>query len=59
MNKDNDVITDVKKSLEPKVYPHWVTASDDQMNKVLKTCIYLIYGYGIYLVVAELIGKFF
>ena len=59
MNKENDVITDVKKSLQPKVYPHWVTASDDQMNKVLKTCIYLIYGYGRYVVVAELIGKFF
>ena len=59
MNKENDVITDVKKSLEPKVYPHWVTASDDQMNKVLKTCIYLIYGYGAYVVVAELITKFF
>ena len=59
MNKENDVITDVKTSLKPKVYPHWVTASDDQMNKVLKTCIYCIYGYGIYVVVAELIGKFF
>ena len=59
MNKENNVIADVKKSLEPKVYPHWVTASDDQMNKVLKTCIYLIYGYAIYMVVAELIGKFF
>ena len=59
MKKENDVITDVKKSLEPKVYPHWVTASDDQMNKVLKTCIYLIYGYGTYVVVAELITKFF
>ena len=59
MNKENDVITDVKKSLEPKVYPYWVTASDDQMNKVLKTRIYLIYGYGAYVVVAELITKFF
>ena len=59
MNKENDVITDVKKSLEPKVYPHWVTASDDQMNKVLKTCIYLLYGYGAYVVIAELITKFF
>ena len=59
MNKENDVITDVKKSLEPKIYPHWVTASDDQMNKVLKTCIYLLYGYGAYVVIAELITKFF
>ena len=59
MNKENDVITDVKKSLEPKVYPHWVTASDDQINKVLKTCIYLLYGYGAYVVIAELITKFF
>ena len=59
MKKENDVITDVKRSLEPKVYPYWVTASDDQMNKVLKTCIYLIYGYGAYVVIAELIIKFF
>ena len=59
MKKQNDVITDIKKFFEPKVYPYWVTASDDQMNKVLKTCIYLIYGYGAYVVVAELITKFF
>ena len=57
MNKkieSSDVITDVKKSLQPKVYPHWVTASDDSMNKTLKTAIYLIYGYGFYCVMAEL-----
>ena len=57
MNKkieSSDVITDVKKSLQPKVYPHWVTASDDSMNKTLKMAIYLIYGYGFYCVVAEL-----
>ena len=57
MNKkieESDVITDVKKSLQPKVYPYWVTASDDSMNKTLKTAIYLIYGYGFYCVMAEL-----
>ena len=59
MNKENDVITDIKKFFEPKAYPHWVTASDDQINKVLKTCIYLLYGYGAYVVIAELITKFF
>ena len=59
MKKQNDVITDIKKFFEPKVYPYWVTASDDQMNKVLKTCIYLLYGYGAYIVIAELITKFF
>ena len=40
-------------------YHHWVYAADDQINKVLKTCIYLIYGYGAYVVVVELINKFF
>ena len=61
MNKKiekSDVITDVKKSLQPKVYPHWVTAADDSMNKTLKTAIYLIYGYGFYCVIAELYAKY-
>ena len=42
MKEKNDVISDMKSVFKTKTYPHWVTASDDQMNKVLKTCIYLI-----------------
>ena len=57
-NKQNDVITDIKKFFEPKVYPYWVTASDDQMNKVLKTAIYCLYAYGFYVIVKELVEKY-
>ena len=57
-NKQNDVITDIRNFFKPKVYPYWVTASDDQINKVLKTCIYLIYGYGAWVVIVELWEKF-
>ena len=57
-NKQSDVITDIKKFFEPKVYPYWVTASDDQMNKVLKTAIYCLYAYGFYVIVKELVEKF-
>ena len=56
--KKSDVITDIKKFFEPKVYPYWVTASDDQMNKVLKTAIYCLYAYGFYVIVKELVEKF-
>lgn len=41
------------------VYHHWVYASDDSMNKTLKTAIYLIYGYGFYCVFVELYARFF
>ena len=58
IKKQNDVITDIRNFFKPKVYPYWVTASDDQMNKVLKTCIYLIYGYAAWLVIVELWEKF-
>ena len=39
-------------------YHHWVYAADDQMNKVLKTVICLVYGYALWVVVAELWEKF-
>jgi len=42
-----------------KMYHHWVYAADDSMNKTLKTAIYLIYGYGFYMVAAEIYAKFF
>jgi len=41
------------------VYHHWVHASDDSMNKTLKLAIVCLYGYATYMVVAELITKFF
>ena len=40
-------------------YHHWVYMADDQMNKVLKTVIVCVYGYGTYVVIKELIIKFF
>ena len=41
------------------VYHHWVYASDDSMNKVLKTVIVLLYAYGFWCVVSELYVRFF
>lgn len=41
-----------------KIYHHWVYAADDQMNKVLKTCVYGLYAYGFYVVIVELWNKF-
>lgn len=53
-----DIITDMKEALKPKIEPYWVTASNDSMNKVLKTAICLLYGYAMWLVVVELWDKF-
>ena len=58
MKKQNDVITDIRNFFKPKVYPHWVTASDDQMNKVLKTVVYCLFGYGFYVFVEAVWNKF-
>ena len=41
-----------------KVRPHWEAMADDSMNKVLKTCICCLYGYGFYVVAKELWSKF-
>tara|TARA_B100000424_G_scaffold191803_1_gene149461 strand:+ start:1049 stop:1177 length:129 start_codon:yes stop_codon:yes gene_type:complete len=38
--------------------PQWEVASDDSMNKVLKTAIVSLYGYGSYCVVVELWERF-
>lgn len=53
-----DIITDMKEALKPKIEPYWVTASNDSMNKVLKTAICLLYGYATWLVLVELWEKF-
>jgi len=39
-------------------YHHWVYASNDSMNKVLKFAITCLYGYGAYVVVVEFWEKF-
>ena len=38
--------------------PHWAVMADDGMNKTLKFAIYCVFGYGFYVVVAELWEKF-
>ena len=39
-------------------YHHWVYAADDQINKVLKTMIILLYSYGFYVIIRELVEKY-
>ena len=39
-------------------YHHWVYAADDQINKVLKTVIVLLYCYGFYVIIKELVEKY-
>ena len=38
--------------------PHCDSDADDSMNKVLKTTVYCVFGYGAYMVIVEL-WKFF
>lgn len=40
-------------------YHHWVYMADDSMNKVLKTVVYCLFGYGFYCVAIELYTKYF
>ena len=42
-----------------KNYHQWVYTSDDFLNKILKFCIYCLYGYGIYVFIIEILSKFF
>ena len=42
-----------------KKYNQWVYTSDDVLNKVLKLCVYSLYGYGIYVFILEIWSKFF
>ena len=41
-----------------KKYHQWVYASDDILNKILKLCVYSLYGYGIYVFILEIWSKF-
>ena len=42
-----------------KKYYQWVYTSDDFLNKMLKLCVYGLYGYGIYVFILEIWSKFF
>ena len=42
-----------------KNYHQWVYISDDFLNKVLKFCVYCLYGYGIGVLILEIWHKFF
>ena len=40
-------------------YHRWVYSSDDSLNKILKYCIYVLYGYGFYVFILEIWSKYF
>ena len=40
-------------------YHGWVYSSDDALNKILKYCIYVLYGYGLYVFILEIWSKYF
>ena len=42
-----------------KKYNQWVYTSDDVLNKVLKLCVWSLYGYGMYVFILEILYKFF
>ena len=42
-----------------KKYHQWVYNSDDVLNKILKLCVYSLYGCGIYVFILEIWSKFF
>ena len=42
-----------------KDYYQWVYDSDDALNKILKFCIYCLYGYGMYVFISEIWYKYF
>ena len=37
----------------------WVYTSDDTFNKILKFCVFCLYGYGMYIFILEIWSKFF
>jgi hypothetical protein len=41
-----------------KKYHDWVYMADDQMNKVLKTVVVLLFAYGFYVAITEIWEKF-
>ena len=57
--KKNSVIKDMWDAIRKDDRPHWEVMADDGMNKFLKFCIFCVFAYGTYVVVVELIKKFF
>ena len=47
-----------EKIMIKKKYHDWVYMADDQINKVLKTLIISVYGYGAYIFIAEMWSKY-
>ena len=44
--------------MKQRKYHDWVYMADDQMNKVLKTLVVLVYAYGFYITVVAIWEKF-
>ncbi len=42
-----------------KDYHEWAYTSDDSLNKILKFCVYCLYGYGMYAFFSEIWSKYF
>ena len=42
------------KKKDTKKYHDWVYMADDQMNKVLKTVIVLVYAYGFFVAITDI-----
>jgi len=59
VKRKNSVIKDMWIAFRKDDRPHWVVMADDSMNKVLKTAVYGVFGYGAYMVIVELWQKFF
>ena len=55
----NGVLKDMWIAFRKDDRPHWAVMSDDSMNKVLKTVVYCLFGYGAYVVIVEIWQKFF
>lgn len=47
-----------EKMLKPRKYHDWVYMADDSMNKVLKTVVYCLFGYGFYVFFVAVWEKF-
>ena len=55
----NSVLKDMWIAFRKDDRPHWSVMADDSMNKVLKTVVYCLFGYGAYVVIVEIWQKFF
>ena len=55
----NSVLKDMWIAFRKDDRPHWAVMADDSVNKVLKTAVYCLFGYGAYVVIVEIWQKFF